>query len=753
MAAPRGPFAFGARRLGLIAATAFTVIIAAWVAAPPAVRRAVTGSGRGTTAGEQSAWNRGTGAGRPDSGDRDSPRTQTARRIPRRQGPVAATGVPSQAIPTAGAPQPDTTASIVQSARATSATQASAGATSGTPATRSNPDGHPRLVGHVIDSSTGAAVPVFEAQARGGLGPATAFPGEPGLFIVDLVRDTGVAVHIESAGLLPLDEWVPPVGGGDVERWFSMGRGATVTGRVVGDGGIPQSRAIVSVEHRYRNPGAADPRLPGGVYTGSDGRFSIARIPPGVFAVAARSADERSSGRVELGALSQGETRDVGDIILNLSASVEVLLVDAWGQPMPGVAIWIHGQPDEGLDFSQNGRTDGAGLVSFAGVPGGVMTARCTAHNVSETVETRGGGTRKVTLRAGGNQLTVRVSPASKAASAVVQMTRSESNAVLFPKSVSDGNTLYIYTGLKPGVVTLRALGGGSSTRHLWGPKPLEITAEPTQEFVIDLQGRIIRGRVIDGEGKPVPGAEVRVAADAGAESGDMPPDPLSTRSDGDGRFSFDDVMARRFVVSANGGADLGRSEIRVEAPADGGNPVEVEITLKRGGGTVIGTALRLPGGEPMPDAWMTMNGETMRFEHGATRDAKGVMRVENVPAGTYLVDVSAYGFSVATRTVDVADGRTVEFTDVLYEAGAVRVVALSAQGSPLKNATTTFSPMDPDGAEAPRRGTTGDSAMWIIRGLKPGKYDLTAEQGGRKASATVEILARQIIDATVRFE
>jgi len=189
-----------------------------------------------------------------------------------------------------------------------------------------------------------------------------------------------------------------------------------------------------------------------------------------------------------------------------------------------------------------------------------------------------------------------------------------------------------------------------------------------------------------------------------------------------------------------------------VLVPSSGDSmPVILKIGEKEGG-TLVSVALNYTNGQPVPEAWCYLSTpQGTRFEHGRKRGTDGVMRISNIPAGAYSVQVSSFGFSVHERMVEIKAGETVEIEDVMYEAGALRWTVVDSKGTPQPDISCIIEPVDKNSIEKVREGRTDSNGLWIQRGLYPGEYKATsALPDGRQASQVIQVQAHKLVQQTV---
>ena len=156
----------------------------------------------------------------------------------------------------------------------------------------------------------------------------------------------------------------------DVEVHVELGEGRTVRGRV-----DPPGLAMLSLDYQP----FGDP-YPHGVFlatttTNADGTFEMSAVPDGDLRLRARDADGRT------GVITIAETGDVTEAIVPMDprgdATVTLRVEDETGVPVVDTnvhAVW------EGLGVTRDGRTDGAGVVTFAHVPPDLVVVAVEGH-------------------------------------------------------------------------------------------------------------------------------------------------------------------------------------------------------------------------------------------------------------------------------------------------------------------------------------------------------------------------------------
>jgi hypothetical protein len=271
----------------------------------------------------------------------------------------------------------------------------------------------------------------------------------------------------------------------------------------------------------------------------------------------------------------------------------------------------------------------------------------------------------------------------------------------------------------------------------------IDIAPQSVTERVFEFPAGRIVGMVVDANEAAVAGAKVSARRSRVADGEDgYQPRPRPVTSNEDGSFAIEDLFPVSYGVSAST-EELGIALVEdVQVPRNGDSE---PVTLRLGavqGGTLVSVALNLTNGEPVPKAWCRLaTSSGVRVDHGQKRDDEGVMRIKNIPPGTYNVQVSSFGFEVKEHTVEIKAGETVELMDVLYEAGRLRWALMDKSGAPLAHVDCRMVPNDPNSIEKIREGKTDVNGLWIVRGLYPGEYTVTSTlSDGRGVSEVVLI-------------
>lgn len=222
-----------------------------------------------------------------------------------------------------------------------------------------------------------------------------------------------------------------------------------------------------------------------------------------------------------------------------------------------------------------------------------------------------------------------------------------------------------------------------------------DTTGRPDAKLNLKLQkaGKVV-GRVLDENGKPIPGASVGLRTSGSIFSGSA----LWERCSEDGRFSYDGKpLGRDGRLSAR--APGYRDEEREDVVAlDASNSAEIDFTLRpdptKGPGpktaakpenrrTVSGTVVG-PEGKPVASAVVRWDLVVSSDRVPETKtDDRGAFRLEGVPDSTNVLSVMAKGLAPSFPLVDAGGDRQVE---VALKAGAtIRGRVVDDSGTPIE--------------------------------------------------------------------
>lgn len=156
----------------------------------------------------------------------------------------------------------------------------------------------------------------------------------------------------------------------------------------------------------------------------------------------------------------------------------------------------------------------------------------------------------------------------------------------------AEGATTAAFTVLTRDLETFTYPDGGA--RSIMGARTFY-----GEEFVyIAPAGRTVHGRVVDEEGKPLAGAEVRAQIPSGTDAsgskissvdnyqgeaaGAITPSYLRETSDADGRFVMTGLPQTKFSIMTVDGHDIGYLHDSARIPNEDGKPIELDFQLSR---------------------------------------------------------------------------------------------------------------------------------------------------------------------------
>ena len=232
-------------------------------------------------------------------------------------------------------------------------------------------------------------------------------------------------------------------------------------------------------------------------------------------------------------------------------------------------------------------------------------------------------------------------------------------------------------------------------------------------EVVIELEPTVtVRGRVIDAEERPVPGARVKAWLGGTSVGGGTPATPGPVTADSEGRFAMSFDYRGRFYLRAS--ADERRSQSCVVAPYAGGPEGEVVLrflgrygvsgtVVPSQGASVAGALVRIWGADDGPYADHGL-GEPFGTTEELGED--GAFGIDVPHAGRYLVCV------LPPHSGDVPQQRWVEIGELeprarlevfLVCGGEITGSVRHADGRPLAGVTVAVDARVPEDPGLPR--------------------------------------------------
>lgn len=447
-----------------------------------------------------------------------------------------------------------------------------------------------------------------------------------------------------------------------------MARGGTVAGTVFDGGGAPAPWAQVSLTSKPGNTGFWGGGVQRAVVADKDGRFEIAGLPRASLSVLASTA-AASSDIVDVNLEAKPDVDNV-ELRLTVTGVIAGTVVDEAGEPV--AEAQVQAQPDfwaggDAAEMAIRGggfaTTDGGGRFTIRGMVDGAFLLRAarsemTARQwIGKPTKARTGDTevRLVLQREGGVKGKVVTPDGSPPENAMA--------SIAWAGAVPVVKGSFTIEGMPPGTydVTLR----GAFPRKV--VKGVEIEPGKTIDLgTVKVEpGRLISGRVLDANGRPVEGARVA----------------LGQQLIGDGAnlvTSLDDATAqqmgiRRGVTAASGEyrlAGIGGDEVALAAehPEHGRS---LPVTVPKTGGDARYDLTLVPFGSVAGS--VTVSGKPtgdVSVLLTATSGARQILATTTGMSGGYLFERAAAGEYKVTAMIGGGASAKMAAASVVIKGG-----------------------------------------------------------------------------------
>ena len=557
---------------------------------------------------------------------------------------------------------------------------------------------------------------------------------------------------------VPLEKPLPRIG---------LLRTSTVKGVVIGADGTPLGGAGVRMgdTHSLRDSGSIPVSVggqsrPDSVKTNARGEFELDNIPPGTVEIVAWRQGWAPSDPFTV-ELHPGEVREAVSLTLQVGGRITGELYDLGGQIAPRRRIEIEGGADNAVAQNQV-QTDAQGLFVVEGLTAGkyeisvpASAAELRALDASGVDGAQEALTRQVevTLEENGSQHVVLRPPDEKPIrlGGLVRAGGESVDAQLWIWAGGNHQSIRAEASAETGYEVF--LPGPGEYRfqinlsHRTSSTQMHTVAAGTKRLNLDLAVGSIRGRVFGPGGEPV--SNITVQANRQREPGESNAWSNATvETEADGSYHLEDLPAGRWRVSAGGDSGwvrstatryLARAEVE-DLQVDPGAELEnVDLHLTPAG-ALVGT-VRFADGSAARYAQVYLLGPDGTPSGPVERsDGQGGFRFDGLEPGTHGLSALA-GVETSPDPVfaEVHSGEDTELDLTLARGTLLRVVTRTDAGPIEAQVRVT----DSNGGDVTYWRDWTQSSVdgeHSVGPLRPGTYEVSAEKGELKASATVEL-------------
>jgi protocatechuate 3,4-dioxygenase beta subunit len=534
--------------------------------------------------------------------------------------------------------------------------------------------------------------------------------------------------------------------------------GGFVTGRLVDDRGRPlRGRARVDAVDDLALPPSMSDRL--AAEARDDGTFALGPLPVGELALGL-AAEGRAARRLSAVVGAPGRTVDLGDVVLDTGLAITGRVLDGEDRPVPGARITARSEtPGEPIpveaETGDDGRFDMGGLepgryritVAAAGHASTMARAEAGAEPLEVVLEPAGA--------IGGRVVDGRGRPVREASATATPRGRPALDASPHRVEADPADGSFRFDDLAAGVydVEARASGHGTAVRP-----NVRVGAGRTVALgeLVLAKGGVVRGSVVDADGRGIASAAVYAEADPGQLT-----DDLAATTDAAGAFEIPGVPEGRVLLRASHAsfAPAVVPEVLVDLTRE---PEPVRIALSRG--ARVEGRVRHRDGRPFTIGRVIVQGSAPAAVHSWPEplplDESGGFVAEHVPPGP--ADVHVLVFTprptpfeagsvttlnpIAMRPVDLREGETatvdVALRDVVvsgrvtrggHGAGGIRVSVASGPTGSISFSGLRGAP-PPAAGPPPLAATTGEDGAYelLVFGPGPSRVELAAPASGQ---------------------
>ncbi len=483
----------------------------------------------------------------------------------------------------------------------------------------------------------------------------------------------------------------------DVE--VRMAPGGVIAGHVVDASGKPVPSAAVRVAGTGRN------RWSRQVFADDGGAFELRALPRRELVLGALH-DDAASPQVTVNLTDTAEMRDL-TVTLSVTGRIAGVVVDSAGEPVEGAQVWaVPQRPGDNwwaVRGLQRELTDAGGRFELRGLDDGRYVLRANPPAVvakgfawmrNETTAAVGDTDVRIELEAtGGIEGVVAFEDGTAPEAFTVRI----GPDWMPPRPFANDDGAFSIADLPPGVYPLLVRGVGFEPVQR---DKVKVSAGGVTDLgtIAVRKGKVLSGRVVDGQGRPVLGAEVTAAhiligsgleADSGRFGPQVGAGARTALTDAQGAFSLYGVGRGNLIVIA-AHERLGRSS-PMRLPKS--NESVAGLTLKLAGygaieGNVVGT-----DGNPIDSVNIVVQSQTAPWSVMMVRSGTdGSYRLDRLAPDTYTVNAAPgspfAGLQLHGKSAVVRSDETTR-VDLTMAAGdvAVEVAIATTDGGTVTSA------------------------------------------------------------------
>lgn len=292
----------------------------------------------------------------------------------------------------------------------------------------------------------------------------------------------------------------------------------------------------------------------------------------------------------------------------------------------------------------------------------------------------------------------------------------------------TDSEGRFVLAGLTPGVYSLTTNGAGFGT----AAHAIELPNDGQQEAleIVLAAGRLVVGRVVDLEERPLEGIVVRLRATAGGEE-EEEEDAYTATSDADGIFKLHGLPGETLDVLARGRA-VAPLAVRGVQVAPGSGPVDLGTLVLAPGASLAGRVVD-PSGAVVaaaevwiidtPEQAARWRREGVEGEAGAVADAQGRFLAEGLEPGREVgLYVDGPGF-LPTVAWGLTPPLAAPLEVTLLPAAQVHGEVVDEAGTPIAGAEISMHGAPPDDAAAAAKVAEADGRFYAATSDEEGRF------------------------------